>query len=86
MTHYVIWLVGYLVNCDACLSNYMLLLVFTARWPGRLFTADFRQRRKSTVGTLRKTVRPVTHAVSKLLISVRDGNLPWVRFGKLFGP
>ena len=66
MIHCVVWLLGYLVNCDACLSNFLLFLVFTDRFPGSTFSVDFRKKRKSTVvGTLRKTIRPVTHVASK---------------------
>ena len=58
-------LFGYLINCDAYLSNCRLLLVFRTTNNGSMVTADFRRRQKSTVGLLRKAIAPVTYFASK---------------------
>ena len=41
---------------------------------GRPVTADSHPRCESTVGSLRKTIGPVTHVTSKTVIFIRDEN------------
>ena len=62
MRHCAIWLFS---NTCACISSYLLMLVLISRGNGRTFTTDFRKRPKSTRGTVRKNIMPVTYVTSK---------------------
>ena len=55
-------------------SKHLFMLVFRPGEQGSPFAADFCPWRQSTVGLLRKNIRPVAHVTSNTVISMRDGS------------